>query len=161
VGIPREAGTGEGRCRHPRWRRPRTGHEGEGGADQGRLACLTEIGEPPYLAAAAEVVLEEAGEGLGEPPTVVGVADEVAPVGGDALAPAQRLDGQPRQDIDDEVVGQAGRRRVGNLLPGRLRHLANKQGYAKSKSCLISDAGRGSEVRTTTAAMIWAGVGAS
>lgn len=88
------------------------------------------------------------------------MGDEVAPVRGDALAAAQRLDGQPRQDIDDEVVGQAGRRRVGNLLPGRLRHLAKKQGYAKSKS-LISDAGRGSEVRTTTAAMIWAGVGAS
>jgi len=41
------------------------GHEGEGGADQGRLPCPTEIGEPPHLAAVAEVVLEEAGEGLG------------------------------------------------------------------------------------------------
>jgi len=71
------------------------------------------------------------------------VGDEVAPVRGDALAAAQRLDGQPRQDIDDEVVGQAGRRRVGHLLPGRPRHLANKLGYATSKPCLISDAARG------------------
>ena len=80
-------------------------------------------------------MVEEARDGLREPAAVVGVGDEVAPGRGDALAAAQRLDGQPRQDIDDEVVGQAGRRRVGNLLPGRLRHLANKQGYAKSKSC--------------------------
>lgn len=96
------------------------GHEGEWGADQGRLACLAEIGESPHFATVVDVAQEEAGDGLEKPPAVVGVGDEIAPVRGDALAAAQRLYGQPREDIDDEVIGEAGRRRVRHLLPGLL-----------------------------------------
>lgn len=92
------------------------GHEGKGVTDQGRPACLTEIDESPCLAPAVRRVEKEAGEGLGEPVAVVGVGDEAAPVRGDALAAAERLDGQPREDLHDEVVGEAGRRRVRHPL---------------------------------------------
>lgn len=34
------------------------------------------------------------------------VGDEAVPVAGDALEPADRFDRQPRQDLDDEVVGE-------------------------------------------------------
>jgi hypothetical protein len=51
---------------------------------------------------------EEAGEGLGEPGAVGGVGDEGAPGTGDALAPAERAGRQPREDLDDQVVGEMG-----------------------------------------------------
>jgi hypothetical protein len=71
-------------------------------------------------------VIEEANEGLGELAAVVRVGDEEAPSWGDAIAVEERLDGQPRQDIDHEVIGEVGGRVPRTPLLGSLGHLAAK-----------------------------------
>ena len=48
-----------------------------------------------------------------------GVGDEVAPGPGDALEAAQRLGRQPREDLDDQIVGEVGRRAPAPLLHPR------------------------------------------
>lgn len=105
-----------------------TGEEGQRGANQlSPIPSPPNIGEVPSFLGEARVVargVEHAGEGLGEPPAVVGVGDEGAPVPGDALEVAERLDWEPCQDLNDEVVGEAVRRAAHLLLPGPLRHLA-------------------------------------
>ncbi len=63
---------------------------------------------------------------------MVGVGDEAAPPPGHALASADRLDGEAGEDVDDEVVGELGRRiprRTGSLLLqlGFLRHVDRKR----------------------------------
>jgi hypothetical protein len=91
------------------------GEEGEGGVHRGRATVSTgrsngrlQDGEAPGGGAGDE---EEAGEGLREPGAVGGVGDEAAAAPGDALEAAERLGRQPREDVDDEVVGEVGRRR--------------------------------------------------
>jgi hypothetical protein len=88
-------------------------HREGGGVDQGRLV-LARAGEVEgfYRVLVVDDVVadvEEAGEGLGHLGAVVGVGDEGEPLPADALEAVQRLGGQPRQDLQDEVFGEAGR----------------------------------------------------
>lgn len=62
---------------------------------------------------------EEAGQGLGRFLAEVGVGAEGEPGSGDALEAAQRAVGHPREDVDDEVSGEAGH---APLLPRPPRH---------------------------------------
>jgi hypothetical protein len=56
--------------------------------------------------------VEEVGECLGELFVVVGVVDDAQPVLGDALEAAERLGGDAREDLHEEVVGEPLDRRV-------------------------------------------------
>lgn len=64
---------------------------------------------------------EEASQGLGELP-VVGV-DEVPPGRGHAPEAADRPGREAREDLDNEVIGEAGRRAPPSLGPPPLHHL--------------------------------------
>jgi len=67
-----------------------------------------EIGSCCFIVLVVEqgAKVEETGECLRELLAVLRVGDESAPVAGDALESADRFDGQPRQDLDDEVIGE-------------------------------------------------------
>jgi len=62
---------------------------------------------------------EEAGQGLGRFLAEVRVGAEGEPGSGHALEPAQRHVGHPREDLDDEVLREAGH---ALLLPRPPRH---------------------------------------
>ncbi len=61
-------------------------------------------------ALAADAFVEEAGQRLRQLLAVLTVGDEVAPGPADALEAAHGADGEAAEDLDDEVVGEAGRR---------------------------------------------------
>jgi hypothetical protein len=58
------------------------------------------------------LAVEEAGQGFGELTAVLRLGYEVAPGPGDALAAADGPEGEAGEDLDDEVVGEAGGRRA-------------------------------------------------
>lgn len=68
---------------------------------------------------------EESGQGLGRFLAQVGVGAEGEPGSGDALEAAQRPVGHPREDLDGEVIGEAGH---ALLLPRPPRHPICKRG---------------------------------
>jgi hypothetical protein len=101
---------------------PALGKEGAGGVDR-RAASTRDIGEVDRcfynpLVCVGDAV-EEAGQGLGELLAVVGVVDEAQPVVGDTLKAAERFGGDARQDLHEEVVGEAIDRRAAGRSRGR------------------------------------------
>ena len=93
--------------------RPVAGKEGQRRVRKWQLFSrrdANEIGSCCFIVLVVEqgAKVEEAGECLRELLAVLRVGDESAPVAGDALESADRFDGQPRQDLDDEVVREVG-----------------------------------------------------
>lgn len=85
-------------------------HEGEGGVDEG-CAFSGDVGEglrPTRKSLAVEAVVEEARESLGH--AMVGVGDELVPGTRDALEAAHGADGKTAEDLDKEILCEAGRR---------------------------------------------------
>ena len=90
---------------------PVAGQEGQRRVRKWQLVAprdANEIGSCRYIVLVVEQAawVEETGECLRELLAVLRVGDESAPVAGDALESADRFDGQPRQDLDDEVIGE-------------------------------------------------------
>ena len=99
---------------------PVAGQEGQRRVRKWQLVAprdANEIGSCRYIVLVVEQAawVEETGECLRELLAVLRVGDESAPVARDALESADRFDGQPRQDLDDEVVGEV-RGGAGTLL---------------------------------------------
>jgi len=91
--------------------RPVAGKEGQRRVRKWQLFSrrdANEIGSCCFIVLVVEqgAKVEETGECLRELLAVLRVGDESAPVAGDALESADRFDGQPRQDLDDEVIGE-------------------------------------------------------
>jgi len=94
------------------------GQEGESHINPGRRRQNRrhrQADEVPGRAAAVGTGEEEARQRLREPAAVGRIGDEGAPGPRDALAEAERLGRQPREDLDDELVRdrEDGRSRCG------------------------------------------------
>jgi hypothetical protein len=90
---------------------PVAGQEGQRRVKKWQLFAprdANEIGNFCVLVVEQVARVEETGECLRELLAVLRVGDETVPVAGDALESADRFDRQPRQDLDDEVVGEVG-----------------------------------------------------
>lgn len=82
--------------------------EGEGRIDR-RHGSSQQVEETPAVVVLALVVpVEETLQGPGDLPEAVG--DEAEPSFGDALESGEGLDGEAREDLQEEVVGEAGHR---------------------------------------------------